>query len=74
MNVKVKSKGGSPRPMDVFRKWVLIGAVGGALLVALVGAFGLGAVMIGGALAGAAVGVVIGAFRAALTALGLGRD
>ena len=72
MKVEIRTDRGSSSPGSVFRKWVLIGAVGGAILVAVAGALALGVVMIGGALAGAVVGVFIGAIKAALAAVGRG--
>jgi hypothetical protein len=53
----------------VFRKWVLIGAVVGALLVGMSGMFVVGAIMVGGAIVGAAVGVVVGIVKAAIAAV-----
>ena len=69
MKVEVKRTGGSGTsrsPGYVFRKWVVIGAVAGAVLVGAAGALLLGVVMIGGALAGSVVGAVVGLFRAAI--------
>ncbi|MDA0232944.1 MAG: hypothetical protein O3B04_04250 [Chloroflexi bacterium] len=72
MNVELRTPGESHSPGYVFRKWVLIGAIGGAALVGVAGALALGVVMIGGAAAGAVVGVAVGAVKAALAAFGRG--
>ena len=65
--VRTSERSGSSRsPGYVFRKWVIIGAVIGALLVGLAGAMVLGVVMIGGAAAGAVFGAVFGLFKAAI--------
>jgi hypothetical protein len=72
MKIEFKSTGDlgeSPSPARVFRKWVLIGAVVGALLVGMAGMFVVGAIMVGGAIVGAAVGVVVGIVKAAIAAV-----
>ena len=70
MKIEVNRPGGSPRsPSYVFRKWVAIGAVGGAVLVGIAGALVLGVAMIGGALVGAVIGALVGVVKAAIAAV-----
>ena len=64
---EIKTSDDSPSsrtPAGVIKKSTLIGAVVGALLVALAGMFFVAIVMIGGAIVGSAAGAVIGVIRA----------
>ena len=70
MKFEIKTTGEDRTPGQVFRKWIMIGAVIGAAIVGFIGVFALGAVMVCGALAGAAVGVVVGAVKAVLSMFG----
>ncbi len=72
MKIEVKTSDGfrsSRSPKSEFRKWVLIGAVFGAVLVGLAGAIVLGIAMIGGAFFGAVLGAVFGVYKAAVAAI-----
>lgn len=73
MRFEVTSTGGdgsSRSPVRVFRKWVIIGAVIGALLAGVAAMLAIGVVMVGGALVGAVFGAVYGLFKAAMTMFG----
>ena len=72
MKIELNKQGerrSSRSPAAAFRKWVLIGAIIGALLVGLAGALVLGIAMIGGGLVGAVVGTVFGVYKAAVAAI-----
>lgn len=69
MRFEVQTSGGngsSRSPVRVFRKWVIIGAIVGALLAGIAAMLAVGIVMIGGAFVGAIVGAVYGLFKAVL--------
>lgn len=70
MKFEIKTYGEARTPLQVFRRWVLVSALFGAVVVGLFGTILIGIVAIGGAFIGAAVGVVLGGIRAAITAMG----
>ncbi len=53
-------------PGSIFKKWVIIGALVGAVLVGIAGMLLVGAVMVGGALVGAIAGAIVGVVKAAI--------
>ena len=59
----------SRTPGGVFKRWLVIGAIVGALLVGIAGALIVGSAMVAGAFFGAIAGAVIGGVNAAITAV-----
>ncbi len=66
MKFEVKASRSPGTPAREFRKWVIIGAVIGAVLAGLGAMLAIGIVMIAGAVVGAAIGAVYGFFKAIL--------
>lgn len=66
MKIEVRSGGGPQSPGREFRKWVAIGAVGGAALLGVAGVLGIALIMLGGAFFGALAGALVGAVQAVI--------